>query len=105
MAAVAGSNNFAVATENRANDFLLAAAPTEREMVLSRIVGEGCKAVRAFYRGLGSGSFAEGNGYWSVTCADHRSFQVEAHSDGASSVLECTALKAVAHDDCFKKFK
>jgi hypothetical protein len=103
--------------KNGTNDLLLSQPNAAQADMLGKIVGERCKGKTAFYQGtIKSASHADprpklstlpGTGddaFWSVTCADGRSFAVEVHPNGSGLVLECSALKSMHAGECFKKF-
>ena len=86
--------------------------------MLGKVVGNRCKGKAAFYQGTLKGphasadprlivprvDLAENDTFWSVMCADGRSFEVELHPDGSGHVLECSVLKSMRAGECFKKF-
>ncbi len=89
---------------NGANDYLLSVPPKVQASTLAKAVGENCRGQTAFYEGIGRTGLSEGKGFWSVRCADGRSFSVQVNPDGTSLVLECAVLKALNAGTCFKKF-
>jgi len=105
--------------QNPANDWLLVHNGAARAERLGRVVGEGCKGQTAFYQGtIKTVSHVssdprpqapvlpgtENDAFWSVRCADGRSYEVEVHPNGRGQVLECSVLKRLHASECFKKF-
>ena len=88
---------------NGANDYLLSVPPKIQASTLAKAVGENCRGQRAFYEGIGKSGLSEDKGFWSIRCADGRSFSVQVNPDGTSLVLECAVLKALNAGTCFKK--
>jgi hypothetical protein len=77
--------------------------PKIQAATLAKAVGENCLGKTAFYMGIGKSGLSEDKGFWSVRCADGRSFSVQVNPDGTSLVLECAVLKASNAGTCFKK--
>lgn len=88
---------------NGANDYLLSVTPKIQAATLAKAGGAGCRGQKAFYMGIGKSGLSEDKGFWSVRCADGRSFSVQVNPDGTSLVLECVALRALNAGTCFKK--
>jgi len=93
-----------VCAYNGANAWLMAAPPAQRIMKLGRVVGDGCVGKRAFYMGLGTTDISRNRAFWSIQCADRRSYAVQVNPDGTSKVLECWALRALHAGECFRSF-
>jgi hypothetical protein len=64
---------------------------------------DGCDGVRAFYMGIDNEDKVAS---WSVGCSDGSSYSIGVENDeaGATTVLDCRALKAIADIDCFVSF-
>lgn len=111
-------------TGNPTNDKLLALPQSEQASVLGTIAGAGCVGNRAFYMGMFSGVQPgqtkkeqqlaailqmdhSHSAFWSVGCTNGASYEVEISVDdaGSTKVVDCSVLKAVAHSDCFVRFK
>jgi hypothetical protein len=88
---------------NGANAYLLSLDLAARAQTLGKVVGEGCSGKSTFYMGIGTSGFAKNEAFWSVRCQDGRTYAVETHPDGTSSVLECSVLKTMHAGECFKK--
>jgi hypothetical protein len=88
---------------NGANDYLLSVTPKIQVATLAKAVGANCRGQMAFYMGIGKSGMSEDKGFWSIRCADGRSFLVQVNPDGTSQVLECAALKALNAGTCLKK--
>ena len=107
IAAVAVSLAILTATaaaQNRANDYLLSVGETVRATALARAIGEGCVGVKPFYMGIGKTGINENKAFWSLLCADGRSFSVQVNPDGNGTVLTCGALEAMGGGPCFRRF-
>lgn len=91
-------------TGNIANDRLETLPSTEQARLLGRDVGQGCDGVFAFAMGLGHHDADKGDAYWSVRCADGRTYAVALHpgAAGGASVLGCDAMRT-AGMECFKR--
>lgn len=91
-------------TGNAANDRIAAMPSTEQALLLGRMVGPGCEGVMAFEMGIGRRDADKGDAYWSVRCADGKSYAVAFRPDkaGNAHVLPCQVMQA-AGMDCFKK--
>lgn len=73
----------------------------DQATLLAKIVGEGCVGTSVFYRGMD----ADRNAYWTVTCSNGKSYQVQIQPDagGSTRVLGCDIAK-LPKVDCFQKF-
>ena len=93
----------ALSIPNPANQRIANLTSTEQAAVLGKAIGRGCTGVVAFPMGIGWHDADRGDAYWSVKCADGKSYAVTLHPDkaGTASVLECDALHA-AGITCFK---
>jgi hypothetical protein len=89
---------------NIANDRLANLPSTEQAVLLGKDVGAGCEGVLAFPMGFGRHDADKGDAYWSVRCADGKSYAVALHPDkaGGVSVLGCDAMQS-AGMECFKR--
>jgi hypothetical protein len=94
---------FSASAQNGANAYLLSLAPDARALILGKVVGQDCVGKETFYMGIGTSGFAKDKAFWSVRCSNGRPYAVQANPDGTSSVLECSALKALHAGECFKK--
>jgi hypothetical protein len=94
--------NASAATGNKAHDQLMLLPAGRRADMLASAVGEGCTGLQAFHMGMGK----DGAAYWSVSCANGKSYEIEIQADstGSTRVLNCDVLKAVAKVSCFKRF-
>ena len=109
-------------TGNPTNDRLLALSQGEQAAALGAMAGEGCVGNRAFYMGIFSGTAPhqtkeeqrlaailsmDHSAFWSVGCANGKSYEVEIRADAAGStkVLDCSVLRAIAKTDCFVRLK
>jgi len=106
VTASADNSMAAAESANGANAYLLSVEPRVQADTLAKAVGDHCRGRTPFYMGFGGGGGGPGgqDGFWSLRCADGRSFVVQVHPDGTSTVLECQVLKALHAGDCFKKF-
>jgi hypothetical protein len=95
------ANTAVQSTGNVAHDRLLELGASAQALVLGQIVGEGCRGEYAFYMGMDK----EANAYWSVRCANGKSYQVQIqpNATGSTSVMDCALLKAVTKLSCFVK--
>jgi hypothetical protein len=86
---------------NPAHDRLIRLGPTAQALLLGRIAGEGCSGDSAFYMGMDKQTSA----YWSIRCANGRSYEVQIQPDaaGSTSVMDCDVLKTSAKLSCFAK--
>lgn len=98
---VAIASSGTAAAENRSNDFLLAQSELGRALWLGRVVGDGCSADSVFYGGRGTRGAAKDFGFWSVSCSSGKSYMVEVHPNGSSSVLSCAIMEAIKAGRCF----
>jgi hypothetical protein len=91
-------------TGNDVQDRIAALPTPEQAMLLGKMVGPSCIGIRAFAMGLGKHDADKGDAYWSVQCADGKSYAVAFHPDKAASsgVLSCEAMQA-AGMECFKR--
>jgi hypothetical protein len=108
--------SIAFASENGANNYLIALSPNGQAAMLGKVVGAGCVGRKAFYMGSADDHAAvhssefpllpghEHDSYWSVKCSDGKSFVVEVFPDGGSKVLECSFIESIHAGHCFKKF-
>jgi hypothetical protein len=99
-AAAAGSGN-------PTNDKLLALTEEQQAAVLGKGIGHGCVGKRAFAMGVNPSGKAKNYAYWSLECADGRSFavQFQPNPKGSAAVVDCAALKqAGGGKECFRKF-
>ena len=89
---------------NPANEKLADLPSTEQAVVLGKVIGLGCTGVVAFPMGIGRHDADRGDAYWSVRCADGKSYAVALHPDqaGSVSVLGCDAMQS-AGMECFKR--
>jgi hypothetical protein len=89
--------------DNPANARLADLPSTEQAVVLGKVIGHGCTGVVAFPMGIGRHDADRGDAYWSVRCADGKSYAVALHPDqaGSVSVLGCDAMQS-AGMACFK---
>ncbi len=93
-----------LATGNAAYDRLARLPSTEQALLLGQDVGQGCVGVVAFAMGFGRHDADKGDAYWSVRCADGKSYAVALHpgAAGGVSVLGCDAMRS-AGMECFKR--
>jgi hypothetical protein len=93
----------ALGSTNPANARLANLPSTEQAIVLGKDIGAGCDGVMAYPMGIGRHDADRGDAYWSVRCADGKSYAVALHPDkaGSVSVLSCDAMEA-AGMACFK---
>jgi hypothetical protein len=89
--------------KNGANAYLLSLSSDARARMLGKAVAQGCSAQIIFYMGIGTAGLAKDQAFWSVRCQDGRTYEVEVHPNGTSTLLECSALKNMHADECFKK--
>jgi hypothetical protein len=91
-------------SDNPANQKLADLTSTEQAVVLGKVIGHGCTGVVAFPMGIGRHDADRGDAYWSVRCADGKSYAVALHPDqaGSVSVLGCDAMQS-AGMECFKR--
>ncbi len=95
-----------MASTNAFNDDLLKKSPQQQRAVLQFMIGDGCRVTRAFFNGIAKRGPARGRAFWSAACADGRSFLVMITPRLEDTrVLECSKLKVLGIDDCFKKIK
>lgn len=89
---------------NTANDRLANLPSTEQALLLGKDIGRGCEGVVAFAMGFGRHDADKGDAFWSVKCADGKSYALALHPDtaGGVSVFDCDAMRA-AGMDCFKR--
>jgi hypothetical protein len=89
---------------NVASDRLALLPSTEQARILGRDVGQGCDGAVAFPMGFGRHDADKGDAYWSVRCADGRSYAVALHPGETAgvSVLGCDAMRS-AGMECFKR--
>jgi hypothetical protein len=89
---------------NVASNRLVLLPSTEQARILGRDVGQGCDGIVAFAMGFGRHDADKGDAYWSVRCADGRSYAVALHpgETGGVSVLGCDAMRS-AGMECFKR--
>ncbi|HWI28354.1 MAG TPA: hypothetical protein VN668_15380 [Stellaceae bacterium] len=103
IVAVAPPRTDAPNIPNPANERIANLTSTEQAAVLGKAIGRGCTGVAAFPMGIGSHDADRGDAYWSVKCADGKSYAVTLHPDkaGTVGVLDCDAVHA-AGITCFK---
>jgi hypothetical protein len=105
-----------LASENKANDYLLSVTPKQQAELLGKVVGEGCIGKISFYQGSMDDRGPrpksatklpghEHDAHWSVKCTNGKSFLVSVSPTGAGQVLECSVLEAVGGGHCFKKYE
>jgi hypothetical protein len=89
---------------NDARDRIAALPTPEQALVLGKLVGPNCVGVRAFAMGFGKRDGDSGDAYWSVQCADGKSYAVAIRPDkvGSAEVLSCDAMQT-AGMECFKR--
>jgi hypothetical protein len=77
---------------------------TEQGAVLGKMVGADCAGELAFFMGEGARDADKGDRYWSVKCADGRSYAVALHPGAAASasVFGCDVIKS-AGMTCFRR--
>ena len=87
-------------TENTAHDQLMALSDRTRILSLATIVKNGCIGTGAFFMGMASNHSA----YWSVACANGKSYvvQVAPDANGSTAVLNCAVLSR-AEINCFDR--
>lgn len=94
----------ALGSDNPVNDALLKKPAHEQKEILQEVVGDGCRATRVFFNGIAKRGPAKGRAFWSVACADGRTFMVMIPPNvDDTRVIECRRLKALGIRDCFKK--
>jgi hypothetical protein len=100
--AQASQDDQTVHTGNPAHDRLVALGSSAQASLLGQIAGEECGGVSAFYMGMDK----ETNVFWSVRCANSKSYQIQIqpNATGSTRIMDCAVLKAVADVDCFVKF-
>jgi hypothetical protein len=88
-------------TGNRAQDKLETFTDNQQAAFLGYAVQEGCEGTQAYYMGMDHRHDA----FWSVMCANGRSYNVEISPDstGSTRILDCSVLQAVAGMSCFTK--
>jgi hypothetical protein len=88
-------------TENAGHDQLMALPDRTRLLSLATIVKKNCVGTRAFFMGMASNH----NAYWSVACANGKSYVVEIAPDekGSTLVLNCATLSR-EKINCFERF-
>jgi hypothetical protein len=98
----AASSVDVTARRNTTNEHLMSLTKQQQARLLGTAVGESCVGKSAFFMGIGD----NGSAFWSVRCADGRTYAVAIAADdaGTASVMKCATFKATAHVDCFKKF-
>jgi hypothetical protein len=76
---------------------------TEQARLLGQAASEDCAGVAAFAMGIGRKDADWGDAYWSVRCADGRSYAVIIRPDraGTATALPCAVVKS-AGMECFK---
>jgi hypothetical protein len=77
---------------------------TEQGAVLGKLVGADCAGELAFFMGEGARDADKGDRYWSVKCADGRSYALALHPGAAAnaSVFGCDVIKS-AGMTCFRR--
>jgi len=101
---VADAKPKAAAPPNAANAELMKMTPEERAAKLAEKVGGWCIGTRAFLMGIVRGGPRPGSAYWSLECADGRSFAIELDRDGIGTVIDCPSYERASFGKkCFKK--
>ena len=77
---------------------------TEQGAVLGKMVGADCAGELAFFMGEGARDADKGDRYWSVKCADGRTYALALHPGAAAnaSVFGCDVIKS-AGMTCFRR--
>ena len=65
-----------LASDNGARDALLKKPIQEQKGILQDVVGDGCRVTRVFFNGIAKRAIAKARAFWSVACADGRTFIV-----------------------------
>jgi hypothetical protein len=90
---------------NPAHDKLLRVSPAERAAVLARAVGNWCVGTETFLMGVEPSGPGAGNAYWSLRCADGRTWAVQIDPLTEVVAIDCDSFKENgAGKECFKKF-
>jgi len=90
---------------NAFHEELLKLPPNERAAKLAQIVGNWCIGVRAFEMGVVAQGPRPGAAYWSLKCADGKSYAIEIDTDGKGAAIDCNTYKeATAGRQCFRHF-
>src|SRR6266446_8449274 len=94
MAAGPGTAAMAAGPNNPIHERLLAAPPDQQAEVLTKGI-KGCAGSSAFPMGVTTSGKAKGYAYWSVRCADGRSFAVQIAPDAKAPWIaaDCAALQ------------
>jgi hypothetical protein len=89
---------------NLTHDRLMSVPSTEQAVLLGKTVGSDCDGVFAFAMGSGRRDADKGDVYWSVRCADGRSYAVALHPGKPpdATVFGCDVVKS-AGMECFKR--
>ena len=72
--------------QNSVNDRMLGLSQTRQVEALSYVVQDNCKGRKAFYMGIGKNGFAKDVAFWSLRCADGRSFSVSLYPTGKTRI-------------------
>jgi hypothetical protein len=91
---------------NPANEALLKLPPAEQAARLADKVGDWCIGTQAFLMGVAASGPRAGSAYWSLQCADGRSFAIELDADGIGTAIDCRSYEQASFGKtkCFKKF-
>ena len=91
--------------DNPTNAKLLAQKPADRLVNFGAAIKGGCVATKALYEGIGKSGDAKDRAFWSVRCANGKSYEVMIDPDvhGSTSILSCPDLQKFAHQTCFTK--
>jgi hypothetical protein len=98
-----------LAFANEGHERLMKLSPKERNVMLTKFMqtsGEpDCTVTESFFQG-GKNGGGTGDVFWNVRCANKKTFSIMVKDDaqGSTSILECNAMKALTHFDCFRKF-
>jgi len=87
---------------NAANERILSLPAHQQARVMGTAIGKSCVGKTAFFMGLGD----EGSAFWSVRCANGRTYAVAVapDEDGSTTSMSCASFTAKTHVQCFKKF-
>ena len=90
------------ASSNPTQTTLMALTPKQQAAILGKAAGKGCVGRTAFFMGMTDTNSA----IWSVRCSSGRTYAIaiDADAKATTSAMTCSAFKAEAHVDCFKKF-
>jgi len=87
---------------NAANERILSLPAHQQARVMGTAVGKSCVGKAAFFMGFGD----EESAFWSVRCADGRTYAVAIAPDeaGTATSMSCASFTAKTRVACFKKF-